>query len=152
VTQMRKWIRTLRVGAVCCLLPAGFMFGVYFASCMTGDYTVGRKYHEHDQYRINAIGPGEIDAPYSQWFYKKAEPGDAMHFGFHYITLHRNGRFVAFEIPSETRNVSAWILLAVVPLTAFVKEERMPIKRTLLSLITGSEIITLSAFVIGLFV
>ena len=148
---MKKWIRRLRIGAIFCLLPALFILVMYFPSYMRGEYEVERKYQDRDQFRINAVGPGEIDAPYSKWFYEKAQPGDAMHFGFHHITLRRDGKFVAIDIPADTRMAVIWILLALFPLVAFVPEERMPIKRSVLSLITGAEIITLGAFLVGLF-
>jgi hypothetical protein len=148
---MKTWIRRLRIGALLCLLPVLFILVVCLPSYMSGEYEVERKYQARDQFRINAIGPGEIDAPYSKRFYNKAQPGDNMHFGFHHITLRRDGKLVVVEIPAETRMTAIWLLLALFPLTAFAPEERMPLKRGFLTLVTVAEIITLGTFLFGFF-
>ena len=153
---MKNWIRRLRVGAILCLLLALFMLGISFQSDISGVHEVKRKYRNSDQFRISAVGLsavglGEIDAPYSKRLYEKAQAGDTIYFGLHHITLRRDGKLVATEIPVEVRMALAWILFALFPLLAFVPEERMPIKRMLLTLITAAEGITLGTFLISPF-
>jgi len=153
---MKNWIRGLRVGAIFCLLPALFMLGISFQSDISGLYEVKRKYKNNDKFRISAVGLsalglGEIDAPCSKRFYEKTQAGDTIYFGFHHITLRRDGKLVATEIPVKAYMALAWILLALFPLTAFVPEERMPIKRTLLTLLTVAEGTTLVTFLISTF-
>ena len=143
---MKKWIRILRIGAICCLLPTLFWLTVTLD--LSGDYTVEHKYEDRGQFRIHTVGRGEISAPYSKRFYEKAQPGDDIHFGFHHITLCRGGKLVAIEIPRDTRVAFMWILLALFPLLAFVPENRMPARRPLLSIITAAEVITLGVFFI----
>ena len=147
-TPVMIWI--LRLGASVC-----FLIGALFANSLLsmnskGNQTVERKYQD-GKYKIVTVMPGlESDAPYSKALYDKAQPGDQLHFGLFFLTLSRNGRQVALEVPGRTYAALIWITLASLTLAAFAPYRRIQHKKVLLLLIGLVEAAMIGVIVFGL--
>jgi len=115
----------LRLGASICFFVAAVWFYFYCSGRnWSDDYTVKRK-QPGGEY-IMAVRPGvDMTAPYSKAIYDKAQPGDQLHHGLFFVTLTRNGKLLALEVPGETVALFAWIVLTGLTFLAFLPDSRI---------------------------
>jgi hypothetical protein len=155
--------KTLRTGAVACLILAAltFFMALRGGSFPDRELVVERKYISESgsltQFRLSSELPYPqrgftYDTTVSRSFYEAAKTGDRLRSPLTgYLKLVRDGRVVGRYFSQEFVIPFVYSVVALLPAVAFVKMERLPFRRVVLPIVALIEVAVIGAFLYGLF-
>ena len=154
-------LKELRIGAVVCLIVAGFTLRISVFQDMSfirGGGIVIRKYTTPPgsliQFRLDCglQSGGEYNAVYSRRFYDSAKVGDHLQFPVQgYTRLMRDGQIVGRNFSEDLIFAVAYSFIALLPSILFIRVARLPYHRLLYVFAGVIEVAVIGFFAYSLF-